>query len=459
MSRPLKRRPGWVLGAVGLVLVAACSDAGSPGAGGPPGTVIVALDGVDPITMLDTIQITGTITRTPAATTPLFVSVTGGLVAVTDTATESGRFTSVVPLRLNQLNTLTVTPKDGTGSAGQPATVTVLHDGSSPTVVLITPSGDGITTNPATVEVRLDEPVFLTGAGAGMSLRSGKLDVPGSAVLSSDSTTFLFTPTATLPENSIFAPVFTGVTDIAGNVPDVGTNACFVTELTVPAMDVFADTTIDDIFGLIAVGGPSPQFIDPPDMDQIRTAIQDSIFTMTLRFTSNRSFAAADSNNTVVLVEFDLDRDSTTGVRSIRDSLLIQVGADELTSGMGAEYVVAIDHLSMLGDSAAIGQYTGFNNFNILEVFWPQFCGPFVGFRVATTTLGNDDGDFDISVFALNFEGSGPLDPLIIDSAPDSGSFSVAYQGLFVPPMTVAPYRLVTRGVGSIRIPLLRSRR
>ncbi len=89
----------------------------------------------------------------------------------------------------------------------------------------------------------------------------------------------------------------------------------------------------------------------------------------------------------------------------------------------------------------------------------PQFCGPFVGFRVATATLGNDDGNFDISIFALNVEGTGLTDPLIVDAAPDSGAFSVAYQGLFVPPMTVAPYRPVTRGVGSIRFPLPRRRR
>ena len=120
-----------------------------------PGTVILALDGTDEVTAAQSIELTGTLTRSPPANTPLFVTVSGGLQATTDTADENGRFVADVRLQLDQSNTLTVTPQDGTGAMGQPTTLSILQDGSGPTVVMITPSGDGVGTNPAMVEVLL----------------------------------------------------------------------------------------------------------------------------------------------------------------------------------------------------------------------------------------------------------------------------------------------------------------
>ena len=424
----------------GILMFAACGST-------EPATVVLAIDGVDEVTSDPIIQITGALTRSPPANTPLFVAISGGAAAVTDTANEQGRFAAEVRLQLDQINTLTVTPQDGTGAMGQAVTVTILHDGSGPMVVIMTPSGDGLGTSAPTVEVQLSEPVRVSGPGSGMTLASGPFTVPGTSVLASDSVTFTFIPTpgTVLPENSIFSVAFQGVTDAAGNVPVVGTNACFVTQLTVPAMNQFPDTTRanQDVLGFFTQGGPQPLFIDPADIDQVRTGIQDSVLTVVTRFTNDRSFDLADSNNTFVLIDIDIDQDSTTGSRTFRDSLFIFAGLPKRTSGMGADYGVFVDHLPDVGDSAVVAQYTGIwvdggPEFNALDVFWPSFCGPFVGVRVALTLLGGDDGNMNVSVMALNLEGTGPGAPLIVDLAPDSMAFNLNYGGLFTPPLRAA---------------------
>ncbi|MEE8134918.1 MAG: Ig-like domain-containing protein, partial [Gemmatimonadales bacterium] len=430
----------------GILVFTACGST-EPAAGGEPGTLVLTVDGVDEVTSDSIVQLTGALTRSPPADTPLSVTISGGAAAVTATADEQGRFAADVRLRLDQSNTLTLTPKDGTGSMGQPVTVTILHDGSGPMVVMMTPSGDGLGTSAPTVEVQLSEPVRESGPGAGMSLASGPFTVPGTSVLASDSVTFTFMPTpgTVLPENSIFSVAFQGVTDAAGNVPAVGTNACFVTHLTVPAMNQFPDTTRanQDILGFFTQGGPQPQFIDPADIDQVRTGIQDSVLTVVTRFTNDRSFDLADSNNTFVLIDIDIDQDSTTGSRTFRDSLFIFTGLPTRTSGMGADYGVFVDHLPEVGDSAVVAQYTGIwvdggPEFNALDVFWPSFCGPFIGVRVALSLLGGDEGNMNVSVMAFNVEGPSLDDPIVVDLAPDSMAFNLNYGGLFTPPLRAA---------------------
>jgi len=425
----------------GILVFAACGST-------EPGTVVLALDGVDEITADSMVQLTGALTRSPPASTPLFVTISGGAAAVTDTANEQGRFAAEVLLQLDQSNTLTVTPQDGTGAMGPPVTVTILQDGSGPVVVMMTPSGDGLGTSAPTVEVRLSEPVRVSGPGAGMTLASGPFTVPGTSVLASDSVTFTFVPTpgTVLPENSIFSVAFQGVTDAAGNVPAVGTNACFVTQLTMTAMNQFPDTTRanQDVLGFFTLTGPQPLFIDPADISQVRTGIQDSALTVVTRFTNDRSFDGADSNNTFVTIDIDIDQDSTTGSRTARDSLFILTGLPTRTSGMGADYGVFVEHFSGFGDSAAVAQYTGIwandqPQLIALDVFWPSFCGPFIGIRVALSLLGGDEGNMDVSVMAFNLEGTGPNAPVIVDLAPDSMAFNLNYGGLFTPPMYAAP--------------------
>ena len=426
-----------------------------------PGTVILALDGTDEVTAAQSIELTGTLTRSPPANTPLFVTVSGGLQATTDTADENGRFVADVRLQLDQSNTLMVTPQDGTGAMGQPTTLSILQDGSGPTVVMITPSGDGVGTNPAMVEVLLSEPVRVSGPG--MTLTSGSFNVPGNSTLASDSVTFTFVPApgTILPENSIFAPAFEGVTDVAGNSPEVGTNACFVTQLTVPAKNQFPDTTSSgqDVLGFFAQGGPQPLFIDPADIDQVRTGIQDSVLTVVVRFTTDRSFDTADANNTFLMIDIDIDQDSTTGSRTFRDSLYINVQLPTRTSGLGAEYGVFVDHFSAFSDSALVAQYTGSwangqPQLNPLDAFWPSFCGPFIGVRVALSLLGADDGNMNVSVMALNLEGTGVLDPIIVDLAPDSMAFTLNYAGFFTSPMRATPLRPTVSRVEYLRLPI-----
>ncbi len=434
----------------GVILVfAACGST-------EPGTVVLTVDGVAEVTTDSIIQLTGALTRSPAANTPLFVTISGGGAAVTDTANEQGRFAADVLLRLNQSNTLTVTPQDGTGAMGQPATVTILHDAAGPMVVMMTPSGDGLGTTAPTVEVQLSEPVRVSGPGAGMTIASGPFTVPGTSALASDSVTFTFTPTpgTVLPENSIFSAAFQGVTDAAGNVPVVGTNACFVTHLTVPAMNQFPDTTLSnqDVLGFFAQGGPQPIFIDPADINQVRTGIQDSVLTVITGFTNDRSFDVADSNNTFLMIDIDVDQDSTTGARTFRDSLYIITGLPTRTSGIGADYGVFVDHFSDFGDSSVVAQYSGNwdsngPQLNALDTFWPSFCGPFIGIRVALSLLGGDEGNMNVSVMALNVEGTSLVAPIIVDLAPDSMAFNLNYGGLFTPPLRAAPLRNVTRRV------------
>ena len=100
-------------------------------------------------------------------------------------------------------------------------------------------------------------------------------------------------------------------------------------------------------------------------------------------------------------------------------------------------------HLPEVGDSAVVAQYTGIwvdggPEFNALDVFWPSFCGPFIGVRVALSLLGGDEGNMNVSVMALNLEGTGLGAPLIVDLAPDSMAFNLNYGGLFTPPLRAA---------------------
>ena len=392
--------------------------------GTEPGTVIVALDGFDDVTADTTIQLTGALTRSPPANTPLFLEVSGGASAVTDTANEEGRFSVQIALRQNQLNTLMLTPQDGSGSVGQPVSVDILQDRMGPTVMMMTPTGDGVATN-TSVQVTLSEPVSLVGSNAGMRLLSGLDIVAGSSVFSTDSVTFTFTPSAPLPENAGFLPVFDGVQDHAGNEPTLSNTSCFITELTVAAQDVRPDTIVDDIAGLQLVGGPAPVFDDPADLSQIRTAIQDGMVSFVMKFTTPRSFDPADQNNTTAYIEIDTDQDSTTGVTSIRDSLFLEVGEPAFDTGIGADYIAIVERVGPVNVSA-VGRYTGFSLIQVQQGLRPTFCGEFAAIRFSLQSLGNDDGDMDVSILTTNSEGQEVTSAWIVDPTPETEAMTIA---------------------------------
>lgn len=394
---------------------------------------MILLDLVDSLTTVSPVEITGSVVRTPSSNRPIVVTATGGASTATDTAESSGRFGLSVPLRKNAVNALQLIASDDGGAISDPVAVTVRHDDRGPAVAAVTPGPDGVEPNVSAIQIRLSEPAVLRGFGAGVLLLRGADTVSGVATLSADSLTFTFTPTGGLRQNSVYAFVFDGVTDLAGN-PVVGADsACFVTRLTSAAQAVRPDET-NDLFGAGAT------FRSPSDLSELRWGLADGELTGVFKFTTPRSYDSTALNNLLVFIEIDVDQDSTTGYVTFKDDLFSDPSFADFATGIRAEYLIGLDPFTLSGVPEIAGfSYTGLyggpnpspDSIFINDVFLPGFCRQFVGFATLWDALGPDDGNFDYVLTTFNLEG--PL-AFVVDPTPTAGHLTETFAGLFPKP-------------------------
>ena len=322
-------------------------------------------------------------------------------------------------------------------------------DITGPTAVAITPMGDGIATN-ARIEVTFNEPIVTSGATGGLKVFSGSRQVDGASVTSSDSLTLSFFPSGTLPENGVFGLELQGVTDTAGNQATLPDSACFVTELTVPAKSVIADG-VGDLwdFGTGAIG------TSPSDLVESRYAIEDSMLSGVLEFSTPRSLDTLSPNNLLHYIEIDIDQDTTTGFGALKD-LFFDLVDSSFASGTKVDYVVGLEPVDPDGLSY-VGQLDA-DSVTVTDLFRPGLCGKFVGFSTSMANLGNDDGNMDLVSLSVNFEGNPGAftTPFILDPSPTSGKETLSFAGLFSPPITTMAPSPVRRRSVRVRLPIPR---
>jgi hypothetical protein len=368
-----------------------------------PSIITLSVDTPPELTTTPVIVITGRVDRDGDAAVPVVVEVLGGVATAADTLDGPGSFAVTVSLVLNATSTLQVTAQDDRGETSATLQFTVVHDGTGPTVVSASPTGDLVSTS-VVVEVVFDEPVLETALNAGLRLVRNGRQVPGTSV-PVDSVTYQFIPAAALPENGVFEVAFEGLTDLAGNAAEPAPQACFV---TVPPGNttVLADGVDDFFLAGFAIGA------SPSDMREFRFARQGDSLTGVLVFTLPRSYDSTATENIMALIELDLDQDSTTGVITLKDSLFKTSGQpDSLLTGMGAEFVIGVEPYT-LSDSAYVGRYVRPLEFDVTHTFLPSVCEEYVGFVVPSDAFDPDDGVVNAVFTTFNFEGlSFTLDP------------------------------------------------
>jgi hypothetical protein len=393
-----------------LAVIVAC---GSETMTTEPGALTITLNGPPPtLTSTGTLQITGQVTRTPAADVPIVVTATGGPNAVSDTATAGGGFAMSVGLTLNALNNLTISASDEAGSTVTPVSLAVRHDALPPQVASMSPTAgaDGVT--PATIQVVFGEPVRPGSPAFALSLYG--VDVPGSAALSTDSLTLTFTPSAALVANAVHLVTVTGARDVVGNTLITG-GGCFVTGGT--GLTVLPDT------------GPLYQFGTPaglvaPDLQQLRLGRTATTLHGVMQFTLPRSLDPSAANNTSAWIDLDVDQDGGTGFVPYKDFVFAGLLPP---SGAASEFLIEMGTLDNV-DGALVAMYTaqdtaaGTFQATVTAPLSPSTCGTLLGFAVPFSAIGGDDGALDLTVYVDVFgNGAG-----IIDPAPDAGVFSAS---------------------------------
>lgn len=404
---------------------------------GESATLVLAVNAVAPYATTSTVTVTGLVTRTPPKENAVItVTASGAQQVAVDTAEASGAFTLQISLVPNAANTIMIVAQDRGGAVSDPVTVTVTQDGVAPTVVSMTPSGDGVApTQTPTIEVRFSEPVVTASANAGLEVFGRAHVLSGVSSLSADSLTLTFVAGEALEQNAVYAVGFRDLADVAGNavVPSPSLS-CIVTQRTATAGVVESDPT-SDLLATVGAAGTSPS-----DLVELRLAVDaQGVFSGVFRFTTVRSLDLAASNNVEILIELDTDQDSTTGFRTLKDTIFINNSTlhDQYgTSGTRSDYVIDVLPGSP-GDTGFVGQNTAFLEFDITALFVPTVCGRFVGFAIPMAALGSDDGNMNYLLTTWNYE-----DPqgneIVIDAVPMSGHLTTAFAGQFAP-LTSAP--------------------
>ena len=376
-----------------------------------PGTITIALLAPPAVTNDGVVELTGLVTRTPAASgTTIIVTATKSGQVESDTADASGAFLLTITLTINAENRILVSATDESGSTATPETVVVLHDGQAPRVSASTPANqaDGVT--PATITVQFDEPVV--DGSAAIAVTQQGAAVTGNATLSADSRTLTFTPSAALAINAVYEWTISGAEDSVGNSQLVPTRQCFVTGGS--GIFMVADAA-DDVYATAA----PPSALVPPDLLQIRMARADGMIRTALQFDTPRSLSATANNTLFAALDFDVDADSATGFTTVKD-FVFTPNSILPHSGTGAEYTIWIIPQATASDSSFAGTYSEPLGGTVTFVFVPSLCGPLVGIVVPETALGGDVGSsrFVGYVDALA-ESEGYADP-----APDVGFYT-----------------------------------
>jgi hypothetical protein len=424
-----------------LAVIVAC---GSEAVTTEPGALTITLNGPPPtLTNAGVLQITGQVTRTPAADLPVVVTATGGPNAVSDTATASGAFALSVGLTLNAQNSLSISASDGSGSNVSPVTVSIRHDNQPPQIANMTPAheSDGVT--PATVAITFNEPVQSGTASLTVSVQGAV--VAGTTELSADSLTLTFAPAAPFPVNAIHA-VSTTARDQLGNTLG-GASRCFVTGGA--GIASFQDPA-NDIF----LTGTPPAGLVPVDFLALRLIRTGGVLRGVIRFDAPRSLDAAANNNVLAVVDFDMDQDGGTGFTTFKDTIFVPAGVLP-PSGARAEYTIWIIPQQTPADSSFAAQYTAPLDGPITYLFWPDLCGRLVGFAVPESALGGNVSAF----YAVGYADAFPLvgNGGYLDPAPDT-DFYVATLPTILPVPSAVPAPLGTSRV-SDRVTMLRRAR
>jgi len=400
-----------------VALLAAC---GSEAVTTEPGALTITLNGPPPtLTNTATLQITGQVTRTPAAAVGILVTATGAVVGDSDSAAADGSFALTVTLTANAQNTLSITASDQSGSSATPVSIGIRHDGAAPQVTGITPASgsDGVT--PATIQVVFGEAVVP--GSATFALRVYGVAVPGSAILSPDSLTLTFTPSAPLVSNAIYDLSVAGAADAVGNAL-VSAGGCFVTGG--PGITAFVDTsTVLYQYG-------SPAGLVAPDLLELRLARTTTTLHGILEFNAPRTLSPTANNNTSVWIDLDVDQDGATGFVPYKD---VAFAGFLPSSDAGSEYFIEMGTLDAV-DGALVAQIMAQDtsaspptwSFTPTDQPTPGSCGSVLGFAVPFAAIGSDDGAFDIAIYIDVFRPDPPIGSAIIDPAPDAGVFSAA---------------------------------
>ena len=365
----------------------------------PQGTLEITLDPLAKITSATSVTIGGGVTRTPVKTTTIVVRASGGLGTPVDTV-RGGRFALKIDLNTNAQNQLALTASDATGAASPAVNVSIRQDNQPPTVVQTTPAdtADNVARN-TPIQLKMSEPVVVA-AGGGIRMTRQGAPVSGAASLSADSLTLTFVPSAQLSPNAIYRIAVSGVSDVANNASTSPLTTCFVTAVTGATASLSVSDSINDTF----YGGDTTRnTLARPDLVGARFAREGTLFSGVFRFVGPRTFSRVANNRAAVFLDLDVDQDSTTGFVTIKDFLFRQ-SFPTYSSGTRAEYLIGLEPLSELGDSAYVGKWVppaDSLEFEPVAAFVPDVCGAAMAFVVPFSVLGNDDGKMNAVAVAL----------------------------------------------------------
>ncbi len=213
------------------------------------------------LTNKDRIQISG------SAEANSEVSVSGGVTPVSTTASESGRFSVLVPLNLNSANPLEIQAVDASGNASPPTTndnagslLTVINDSLPPEVASVDPLDGGVgVSRGISVIVNFNEPFNpSTVDERNITLSSSGVDISGSVTVTGEST-FTFTPDVLLEHETPHTLRLraNGIEDLAGNGLPLEYQMSFITEVfPLPVIDsVLPDQTIQGSILIVTISG------------------------------------------------------------------------------------------------------------------------------------------------------------------------------------------------------------
>jgi len=394
-----------------------------------PGTLSVQVQPVPALTTTSELIVFGTVTREPAVFgLPLVITIATPIATSVDTAAPNGLFHGLASLTPDANTIITVTASDASGSTSTPVTLSVVQDGTPPTVAHWSPANEADLIMPdAVVQVQFAEPI--RPSSAHVSLQQNSRPIGGLASLSADSLTMTFVPATPLVPNAIYHVDVSGARDVAGNQAD-SSSACFVTG---GALSTVSDP-VNDYF--VTATPPAPGTV-PTDLTGLRfwwyapITMDTTTLRFLIRYTLPRSLDAVSPANTFVALDFDLDQDSTTGVQPIKDLVL---GNLLPSSGTGADYGILLIPRASAADSSLTVIWTGPLQGNVIQTFLPDLCGPNIGFTLPRSAIGVPVGPVHLVVYTEvsdvdvhGFSDAGPDSayytvPLPLYGAPRSGT-------------------------------------
>ncbi len=437
---------------VGLGIVAGCSSE-------PSGVLTITLTALPEFTPDTSIQVSGTITRTPPSETAFVVTIAGGVETVTDTV--AGSFDATVILRDNQENQLAITAFDGTGAVAAPVIAVIAHDDTGPQVATSVPADRQMNVSLTTaIQLRFAEPLVQTGTSGSFTLTQNSRPVPGTPTLSGDQTFFTFQPDQPLQPHSIYEMVLAGFTDAAGNPTGQDRNVCFITTSEGLATSVSTDTS-DTFF----TSSTNPRDLIPPNMVGASLARAGNTLYGLFEFARERSLTG-DETKVSVFVDIDLDSDPTTGFPGFKDFQLSNADFSQFRTGLGTELVVSLD-ADVVATTGFVGVAIDTVTWDEIDIFLPGVCGQFFGFHT-TTIFGTplqDDGRFNYAYSAFAIEDTAATNTAVfLDPVPLAGHLIAdlsnpgppALQPLAAPSATIRPRRIKAVYHGLLRLLRLR---